>query len=324
MSVILDALRRGRRANQPVAERPSSAQSGRTVHVPSGLGLGSAPIPNRRPARTPRIVAGALLVVGLGAWGAIQFARSLERPQTAAPVGSSRPATPQPARPASAPASQPSAPVESPVATAEPPQANLPLRVQGATHFDQAVRHHLAGRVDDAATEYLAAIAADDHRLEAHNNLGLLYRSRGQATDAVDQFRRALALDPKYVKARNDLAAALLDSGRFSEARDEITAALAIDPHNADLLVNLALVEKGERHDERAMELLLSVLGDHRNHAAAHYNLALLYDQRQSLALAYSHYRDFLSSAGPEYASSTADVRRRAEAIAPLLSASAR
>ena len=324
MSVILDALRRGRRANQPVTARPSS-YGGRTVHVPSGLGLGSGPISNGRSARsTPRMVIGALVVVGLGAWGAIQFARSFNGPQTAAPVRSSKPATPPPARAASPPPSQTSAPIESPIATAEPPHASAPPRVHNPAHFDQAVRHHLAGRLDEAATEYLAAIADNDHRLEAHNNLGLLYRSRAQAKEAVDQFKQALALDSKYVKARNHLAVALLDSGRFSEARNEITAGLAIDPHNADLLVNLALVEKGERHDERAIELLLTVLGDHATHAAAHYNLALLYDQRDSLALAYTHYRDFLSYAGPEYASTTADVRRRAETIAPLLNAAAR
>jgi tetratricopeptide (TPR) repeat protein len=82
-------------------------------------------------------------------------------------------------------------------------------------------------------------------------------------------------------------------------------------------------VEKGERHDERAMELLLRAVGDRPAHAAAHYNLALLYDERRSFALAYDHYTDFLAYAGPEYGAAIADVRRRLQALARLLDTTA-
>ena len=188
-----------------------------------------------------------------------------------------------------------------------------------AGQFEQAVRLHTAGNLDQAAKHYLAAIAQNDRHLEARNNLGLLYRSRGETALAIEQFRRALAIDSRYVTARNHLAVLFLDADRVADARRELEQGLSLDPRNADLLVNLALVERAERHDERAMELLLRAIGDRPGHAAAHYNLALLYDERRSFALAYDHYTDFLAYAGPEYSAAVGDVRRRVQALATRL-----
>ena len=54
---------------------------------------------------------------------------------------------------------------------------------------------------------------------------------------------------------------------------------------------------------------------------AAHYNLAVLYDEAGDSAQAYDEYNDFLKNAGPEYGARLADVRRRVDAIAPGLDA---
>jgi tetratricopeptide (TPR) repeat protein len=189
--------------------------------------------------------------------------------------------------------------------------------------FERAIKYQTAGNVDEAAKYYLAAIAQNDRHVEARNNLGLLYRSRGETALAIEQFRRALAIDPRYVTARNHLAVLLIDAGRVADARRELDEGLSLDPRNVDLLVNLALVEEAERHDDRAMELLLRAIGDRPGHAAAHYNLALLYDERRSFALAYDHYIDFLAYAGPEYRGAVAEVRRRVQALASLVDATA-
>ena len=222
--------------------------------------------------------------------------------------------------------SKPEAPKQTPVpavraATPTPRSPSPDAQTARPSHFDQALRAQRTGNVDEAARHYLAAIADDTRNLEARNNLGLLYRSRGLTAQAIEQFRQALAVDPRYVNARNSLAALLMDEGRFSQAREELSAGLAIDSRNVDLLVNLALVENSDRHPDRALELLLRAVGERPTHAAAHYNLALLYEQRDALPLAYDHYTDFLRYAGPEYRAVVPDVRRRLETLAPLVSA---
>jgi tetratricopeptide (TPR) repeat protein len=81
----------------------------------------------------------------------------------------------------------------------------------------------------------------------------------------------------------------------------------------------MALVEKADRHAEQAREILIRALGYEPLHAAAHYNLALLYDEAGETGRAYSHYNDFLRHAGPEYGTRLSDVQRRVDAIAPSL-----
>jgi tetratricopeptide (TPR) repeat protein len=112
---------------------------------------------------------------------------------------------------------------------------------------------------------------------------------------------------------------ALTDAGRYAEARAELRTALAAEPRNVDLLVNMALVDKADRLPDAAIEQLLRALAVQSNHAVAHYNLAVLYDEKRSLALAYDHYSAFLKYAGAEHGARLADVQRRVQAIAPQL-----
>jgi Flp pilus assembly protein TadD len=201
-----------------------------------------------------------------------------------------------------------------PVLTSPPPAAAAPTAV---SHFALAVRYHRLGDFEQALTSYTAALQAEEFNVEARNNLGLLYHERGLADEAIEQFRRAILINPQYLRARSNLAVVLLEHGRLAEARAELRAALAIDARNVDLLVNMALVDKADRRPEQARETLIRALGLQASHAAAHYNLGVLYDEAGELARAQDHYNEFLKYAGPEYGTRLADVRRRIDVMAP-------
>lgn len=178
-------------------------------------------------------------------------------------------------------------------------------------HFELAVRYHNLGNYEEALKHYLAVLAADEFNVEARNNLGLLYHRQGMTTEAIDQFRRAIAINPQYVKARSHLAVVLTDAGRLAEARAELRAAMTIEPRNADLIVNMALVEKADQQRDLAIELLVRAIGYQPTHGMAHYNVAVLYEEQSALAMAYDHYTDFLNYAGPEHGELLSDVQRR-------------
>jgi Tfp pilus assembly protein PilF len=188
----------------------------------------------------------------------------------------------------------------------------IPSRASRPDHFDLALRYQNLGDFERAREQYLAVLAEDELNVEARNNLGLLYHGRGMTSDAIDEFRRAIAVNPRYARARGNLAVALMSAGRLAEARAELRAALDVAPGNVDMLVNMALVEKGDQHLERAIELLVRAVGTSPEHAVAHYNLAVLYEEHDSLALAFDHYNAFLKYAGPEHGSLITDVQRRA------------
>jgi Flp pilus assembly protein TadD len=193
----------------------------------------------------------------------------------------------------------------------------------GINHFELAVRYHNLGNYDEALKHYLAVLAADEFNVEARNNLGLLYHRRGQTAEAIDQFRRAIAINPQYVTARSNLAVVLMDAGRLAEARAELRAATTIEPRNADLIVNMALVEKADQHRDLAIELLIRAIGYQPTHGMAHYNVAVLYEEQSALARAYDHYTEFLKYAGPERGELLSDVQRRLQILKPRLSTAA-
>jgi tetratricopeptide (TPR) repeat protein len=128
---------------------------------------------------------------------------------------------------------------------------------------------------------------------EVRNNLGLLYYSRGMTGEAIDEFRRAIAVNPGYVKAPSNLAVVLTSAGRLAEARAELRVALEVAPNNG--------------------------VGTLPEHAIAHYNLAILYEEHDSVALAVHHYKAFLKYAGPEHGSTLTDVQRRVRLLEPKL-----
>jgi Flp pilus assembly protein TadD len=324
MSVILDALRRSRKG----ATRSGSATDpGARPHVPAGLGLGafSTPVSGSRPARPRLLGIGLLLVIGLGAWAAIRVSQSLMMNYAAPAQSSSSSPSARNTPPANQAPNQ--APDQAPTPQSSPPTVVLrsapgaEKRGSGpeANQFDLAVRYYNLGDYDASLKQFRAVLAADRFNVEAHNNLGLLYHRRGSPKEAIEQFRRAIALNSEYVKARSNLAVVLMEAGRLAEARAELRAAMTVEPRNPDVIVNLALVENADRHREEAIELLVRAIGYQPTHAMAHYNVAVLYDEKSALALAYDHYTQFLKYASPEQGELLSSVQQRLLILTPNL-----
>lgn len=329
MSVILDALRRSRRA----ATRSGAATAQEALpHVPAGLGLGgtSSVRVARSPSPRPRfVVIGLALVIGLGGWAAFQVSQSLMT-NYAAPAQSSGSPTQTPnLTPNQSPNLTPDlTPNQSPNLAAQPssptvvlrstPEAEQRAQTSDATkQFELAVRYHNLGDYDAALKQYRAVLAVDRFNVAAYNNLGVLYHRRGLRTEAIEQFRRAIAINADYVKARSNLGVVLMDADRFAEARAELRAAMTVEPRSPDLVVNLALVEHADRHPDEAIELLLRAIGYQPTHAMAHYNIAVLYDEQSALTPAYEHYTDFLKYGGPEQGELLSAVQRRLSVLKP-------
>jgi Tfp pilus assembly protein PilF len=319
VSVILDALRRRRRESTP--EAPTSG-------VPAGLGLTSAvsEVSRQRDRRVTSIAIAALVVL-LGVWLGLRLnssgvvaplapVQSVQAPVALPP--NQAPPTPASLNPESrTPSPEPRIP--NPALRVQDPESRIPNPEPRVDHFALALRYQNLGDFEQAREHYLAVLAGDALNAEARNNLGLLYHGRGMTREAIDQFNGAIQINPRYIKARSNLAVVLTGAGRLADARTELRTALDVEPHNPDLLVNMALVEKADQHAEQAIEILLRAIAASPMHAAAHYNVAVLYEERGSPALALDHYNAFLKHAGPERGMLLTDVQRRVRTIEPQL-----
>ena len=108
------------------------------------------------------------------------------------------------------------------------------------------------GDFENAQVSYRQVLQRDDLNVEAHNNLGVLYRDKGllrrchQTFSAGDRHQPWLRTRPQQSRRRLSRI-----SGSSIRPPSQFHAALAIDPKNVESMVNLSTVEKESgRRDE--------------------------------------------------------------------------
>jgi tetratricopeptide (TPR) repeat protein len=84
-----------------------------------------------------------------------------------------------------------------------------------------------AGRLDDAASAYSAAVALEPRNSSALVGLGRIYQARNRLADAETSLRRALAVAPSNLAAQAALGRLLLRAGQSAEAIPLLEAAVA-------------------------------------------------------------------------------------------------
>ncbi len=116
------------------------------------------------------------------------------------------------------------------------------------THSERYVN---AGRFDEAAAEWEAAIIDDPGSAEAHGQLALVYARAGRANDAIDAFEKSLELDPFEHSLRSNLGSLLINEGRVEEGIEYMRQACRFLPDSAGAHFNLgvALRTMGRRDE---------------------------------------------------------------------------
>jgi len=148
------------------------------------------------------------------------------------------------------------------------------------------------GRVDEAISQYRAALRAKGNYVVAYNNLGVDLARQGRLDEAMNQFLAALKITPGYADPHNNIGTTLEKQGRFDEAMEHFQEALRLKPDFADAHYNLgvALGRKG-RSDQAAKEFQ-RVLELRPNYAEAHNNLGVMLERKGQLEEATGQYRE--------------------------------
>ena len=106
------------------------------------------------------------------------------------------------------------------------------------------------GEIENAITEYEAAVALRPDYEEAHFNLGTALIQKNNPDDAIAEFQAALRLDPNHAQAHINLATALVQMGDPASAIAHLQTALKIDPTNIEANHNLAWIESHQSLQE--------------------------------------------------------------------------
>ncbi len=111
----------------------------------------------------------------------------------------------------------------------------------------------LAGQLDAALKEYVAAEMVNADRPEANLNLGLIALAAGEEAVAERAYRDALVLDPRFVPAHVNLADLYRAQGREAESEAQLRTGLAAAPDSADLHHALGLARVRARRMDAAL-----------------------------------------------------------------------
>src|SRR5438093_5191523 len=88
--------------------------------------------------------------------------------------------------------------------------------------LENAIAHHAAGRLGEAAAAYEAVVRRASHTAAAWSNYSDVLRRLGNTAEAINACERAVAIDPQFVAGHYNLAMALLDTGQFQCAAEEL------------------------------------------------------------------------------------------------------
>lgn len=161
--------------------------------------------------------------------------------------------------------------------------------------FTDAMRHHRAGRVDEAIVLYEHALVLKPDHADAHYNLAVALATKGKIEGAIEHYQRVTVLNPSHPYVHNNLAIALAGQGRIDDAVAHYELALALNADDAYAHCNLgvALAAQGRiddavAHYERALELKPA-------HAATHDNLGLALAAQGKLDEAVVHHEQALA-----------------------------
>jgi len=115
--------------------------------------------------------------------------------------------------------------------------------------------HHIALRLDDAASEYARSLELDPKLGSARMSLADLSRASGKPERALALYQEELKADPTEKAARAGVVLSLFELGRRDEAERELEAALKDEPNNLPLLTGAAYWYAAHDGGARALDL---------------------------------------------------------------------
>ena len=115
-----------------------------------------------------------------------------------------------------------------------------------AQSLANAISHHQAGRLDEAAAIYRALLKLQPHYPDALHLLGLIELRHHHVDDALALLQQAVALNPQAASFHLSLADALHALGRYDGAERACRAAIQLEPKQAEGHNHLGVMLKAQ------------------------------------------------------------------------------
>jgi tetratricopeptide (TPR) repeat protein len=160
--------------------------------------------------------------------------------------------------------------------------------------YNHGIALQLAGRPDEAITEYSAAVRLRPDYADAHYAMGTALAKLGKHQEAVRSYREALRFRPGYLLAHFNMGIALVKLGQADEAIRQYNEVLRLDPQHTDARINLGSIYYSQGKFAEAVAQFTEALRIDAHSSEAHFNLGLALHEQGKLGEAATHYTEAL------------------------------
>jgi predicted O-linked N-acetylglucosamine transferase (SPINDLY family) len=170
-----------------------------------------------------------------------------------------------------------------------------------------AIRHHQAGRLQEAESIYRQILAADPDHHHAWHLLGVVACQNGQYQAGAECIQRALANRPDWAMAHYNLGNAWREQGRLDLAEACYQRALLRKPDFALAHYNLGVIWQDRGNVDEAVACYERTLRLKPDYAPAHNNLGSALKDQANLDAAIASYRQALEHK-PDFAAAYSNL----------------
>nr|MBI3614206.1 tetratricopeptide repeat protein [Nitrospirota bacterium] len=162
--------------------------------------------------------------------------------------------------------------------------------------FNLALRHHQAGRLQEAEAGYRHILQSQPHHSDALHLLGVIAHQQGRDDVAIEHISKAIALNPAVAEYHNNLGNALQTVGKPDEALPHFRQALALKPEYAEAHGNLANLLMRQGKLDEAILCFRQALRFKPDVPVVHHNLGNALKSRGQAEEALDHYLQAITS----------------------------
>jgi len=171
-----------------------------------------------------------------------------------------------------------------------PYQKAITLKPEFAVaHFNLGSSYLNLGQNTEACSALKEAIRLQPGYTEAWGNLGAALQNLGHLNEAIEAYQRALAIQPR-AKLHISLGSALHNQGKLADALSHYRQASQLDPLSIEAQTKIASLLWSQGQVEDAIQANLKALEIDSNHAEAHYQLGVIFQEAKAFDRARTHF----------------------------------
>jgi len=155
-----------------------------------------------------------------------------------------------------------------------------PGQVPGINFYNDAVKAHLSGKLDEAIAKYKETLEANPNLGQAHCNLGLIYNQQHKFAEALVEFQKALAIDPKDAITYNGIGAALRAQKDLDGAIKNWQTAVTYNSHLATAHYNLGTAYELKKDYDKALDSYRQATANDFRLGEAYFRMGIIMQSR--------------------------------------------